>query len=268
MLKAILTSEEFEKLAEPLKEHYKQDGDNYRLDVGASGGLALENIQGLKNTINTLRKTERELTAKLEKFSGIEDPEAAIAALEKVAEIGDWKPDKKVEELIAAKEAAIKKGHQKEIDALKLSIVAAEKQLSDALIRANAAKVLTEKGGKAILLMPHILGSAKMRKTGDKYIVEIVDEAGTPRIDDAGNPMTIAGLVDEMKGNEEFAAGFDGSGSSGTGGGGAGDDGKSGKGSQQQQGGKKKVIAASDKDTVNASLQDIADGKVTVDMSR
>jgi hypothetical protein len=115
--------------------------------------------------------------------------------------------------------------------------------------------------------MPHILNSAKMRKTGDKYVVEIVDEAGTPRVGDGGNAMTIADLVEEMKANTEFAAGFDGSGSSGTGGTGTDEAGKQ-KGSQQQQTGKVKIIPASNKEAVNASLQDIAEGKVKVDMNK
>lgn len=88
-LKAKLTKDEFGKLADPLKEHYKASGDDYILD--AEG---VEDVSGLKSALEKEKKERRELKAKLEteaeKFKDI-DPERAREALKAIADLDEKK---------------------------------------------------------------------------------------------------------------------------------------------------------------------------------
>ena len=93
--------ESIDGLAEDIVAHYAEktvDGVKaYYLQVGAVDGLVLENVDALKNTITTLRKSEKTLRKDIDagenalrkheaKFEGI-DPDAAKNALGKIDDI-------------------------------------------------------------------------------------------------------------------------------------------------------------------------------------
>lgn len=88
-LKAKLTKAEFEKLAEPLKEHYKASGDDYILD--AEG---VEDVSGLKSALQKTKEArdalKLQLEAEAEKFKDI-DPVRAREALKTLHELDEKK---------------------------------------------------------------------------------------------------------------------------------------------------------------------------------
>lgn len=264
-LKLLITKEEFGSLNELIQAEYIQqaDADDYTLDTVKAGGLAVENVDGLKRTVNTLRNELATAKTSLETFKGIEDPEKAIVALSKYDEIENWDGDQKIKETVQAQVATITKRHTEETKKIQNNLTNAEKQLKNSLVISSATTALQEAKGNVRLLLPHVLNRVTMEQTNDgQYRAQVLDEAGQPAIGDGqGNPMTIPQLVSELKQNEAFAAGFDGTGSTGSEASKANADGTSAKTVSG-----KKVIQSTDQVAMNANLEDIASGKVTVEM--
>jgi hypothetical protein len=200
------------------KEYVERDGKFY-LDWVEADGLRVEDVGGLKTALEKERQLARESVARLKKYEGIDDPAAARDALRKVGEMADWDPDKEVSERMKAREKQLLEQHQRDTRVLEDKLENAESQLERNLIIAAATEALQKAGGRIHLMLPHVLGNVRMRRTDEgAYLAEVVDEGGTPRVgDSAGNPMTIPQLVEEMRGRDEFTAGFDGTGQSGTG---------------------------------------------------
>lgn len=92
-------------------------------------------------------------------------------------------------------------------------------QKIDTLVRRNAAvEAITAAKGNVKLLLPHVLERTRTVEDGDNVTAQVVDEKGNPRIADTlGTPMTLAGLVEEMKKSDEFAPAFEGTGVAGAG---------------------------------------------------
>jgi len=265
-LKLSITTEEHGELNETLQAEYikQTDGDNYTLDTIKAGGLSVENVDGLKVTVTKLRNELATAQTSIATFKGIEDPEKAILALSKYDEIENWDGDARVKETVAAQIATVTKKHSESIDKIQVQLTLAETQLKNSLVISSATQAIQEADGNVRLMMPHVMNRVNMEKTSDgKYIAQVLDEAGQPAIGDGqGNPMTIPQLVGEMKQDEAFAAGFDGTGSTGSGASKVNADGTSKKTS-----GSKRVIQSTDQTAMNNSLEDIASGKVTVEMA-
>lgn len=68
------------------------------------------------------------------------------------------------------------------------------------------------------LLLPHVRTHTRVKEVDGKFYVEVIDKDGNARIADGkGTPMTIQGLVAEMRGSDTFGRAFEGSGNSGSG---------------------------------------------------
>ena len=238
-------------------EYVKQDDGSFLLQTIAVGALKVEDVSGLKNTIATLRTTERTLKAQIKNFEGIEDPQAARDALAKMGEIADWDGDKKVTEAVEIKVKQIAAKHLQELEGVQKLLGNAETQLEANLIKASATDALQGAGGKIKLMLPHVLNQDKMRKTDDgRYIAEVIDADGNPRVGDgSGNPMTIPQLIAEMKTQDDFADGFQGSGSSGSGS-------KGGDKNQHDKG--QKTVTAAGSHVDNLDIAKVATGEIEV----
>jgi len=254
MLKLVL--ETIDDLPEQIQEHYEEKDGKFHLKTEAAGGLAVEDVSGLKSTVSKLRTEQRDLQKKLKQFEGIEDPEAAKTALEKYEELKNADPDKKAKEQFEAYKQQINSQYAKEKDSLTNQLQNMRSQLENNLVRASATEALQKEGARINLMLPHVLSRVKMREADGRYVAEVVDENGNPRVGDSqGNPMTIPQLVQEMKTQEEFSAGFNGTGHSG-----------SGSGSQSgKPAGSSKRVSGSDLNAMGNNLEGIANGEVEVD---
>lgn len=215
-LSAILDS--LDGLSDPIKAEYKQREDGkYVLDVTPVGTVALEDIGGLKSTIQTLRTETGNLKTTLKKFEGI-DPEAAASALSKLKEWGDMDPDKKAADLLKVKETQLTTKFKDLETKLSTERDAAIKQLDHHLRVAALTQEIAKKKGNAELLLPHVLAQTKLRSTDKGHIVEVIDAEGNSRISPVGNstdPMTIQQLIEEM--GTKFPSAFEASGATGGG---------------------------------------------------
>jgi len=277
MLKAMLDS--LEGLDESMKEHYKEKDGKFYLDVEKIGGLALENVDGLKSTVEKLRTSEKTLQQSLKsvqdslnehskKYEGI-DPEVARSALSKIDEIKNWDGETKVKKAVEVAEQKLQskmeelvKQHSTKVEELEDEIANSQSQLQDAIVTSRIIEAISKEGGNVDLLIPHVRKNVNMIKDNNgRWKPEVINDEGNPRIGDSqGNPMTITQFVQEMKSKDIFAAAFSGVSSTGSG--------KTGstEGSTQKKT-DVKVVKAGDKQGLSQNLEQIATGKVQVDMS-
>jgi hypothetical protein len=278
MLKAVLNS--LDDLSEEIKAHYTEKDGKFYLDVDKVDGLALENVDGLKTTVETLRANERNIKADLKNALDLVkkmesdykdiDPKSARDALSKIDEIANWDGDTKIKEAIEANERKanskleeLVKQHNEKVKSLENDLSDRESQLQDAIVNAKIVDAISKEGGNIDLLVPHVRKFVNMIKDSrGRFVPEVVKDDGTPRIGDAaGTPMTISQLVQEMKTKDTFAAAFPGANNTGT-------------NKSSTEPGKKtkseadnvKVVKSTDASGMSKNLDDIAAGKVVVDM--
>ena len=156
------------------------------------------------------------------------------------------------------------KAHTKEKENLEEELADANDQLTDAIVDTKIVEALQKEDGNVELLTPHVKKHVRMVKnSAGKWYPEIVNNEGDPRVGDSdGTPMTIQQYIQEMKTQKTFAAAFPGANATGSGGSGSSESGK------QTNTGNAKTVVASDGKGMSSNIEDIASGKVSVDMSK
>lgn len=238
-LPAILTEEEYTKLAPHLAseavkalgvEYAKGEDGRYVAVVAGRDGYALENVQGLRSSVEASR-AERDAAQAILKRYGELKPEDVAAVLDKARKFDGL--DGKVADAKRQFEEW-REEHAKttaEQTAAKVAAVAAERdgyrsQLEQHLIVGQATQILADpqiKGNPALLL-PIIRDTTdaveEQGEDGRKVLrVRVLNPAkvGRERIGKSGGPMTLEELVGELRLDSRYAAAFEGSGSSGGG---------------------------------------------------
>lgn len=257
-LKAIVES--LEGLSEDVAAEYSQREDGkFQLQVDAIGGLELADTAGLKSALQKERQSVADLKGEVKKYGDL-DPDAAREALTKVEQLGEMTPTEKVEQQIRTRTEKLVAQHNADKATLEKTIDGLKGQLSANLIDVAATAALNELGGNVRLLLPHVRGMTRMRQTDDgRFVAEVLDENGQVEIDGQGNPLTIPKLVEKMKSDDTFAPAFKGSGATGSGAGGSG-----GNTGGTGGGGNAKSVSLTDQGALNANIDKIASGEVTV----
>jgi len=235
----------------------EQEDGTFLLSVVGTGGFELENTAALKSALGKERANAAASNKALKAYEGIDAIEAR-EALEKMTEVANFDPDKRVEEAIAAREKQLIKQHDMALSSLKEENSNLVSNLEQNLITSSATKAIAESEGSVDLLLPHVLNQTRMRRTENgSFIAEVVDNTGNPRIGDTqGNPMTIPQLVDEMKSSDSFARAFNSSGATGSG---ATNNTASSTGT-----GRGRSVSRFDQEALNNSIEKIASGEITV----
>jgi hypothetical protein len=224
-LKAIL--EKLEDAPEAVRDQYragtKEEGaeGKFVLSVEGVGGFALENVDGLKSALSKERTAVGSLTKTLEKFKDI-DPDKAREALGKVDELSKIDPEKEADKIVSTRLDALKgqlvEKHNNELASRDQRINALTGTVDDLVRRQQATAAIAEAKGSIELLLPHVLAQSRSVEKDGKWSVEVIDKDGNARIgDSAGAPMSLSGLVAEMRKSETFSRAFDGDGHSGSG---------------------------------------------------
>jgi len=228
-LRAII--DDLDGLSAELAELYTPHGDKFILAIESVDGYALEDVGGLKSSLAKERSNARKANEKLAAFGDI-DPTAAAEALTKVGEMANWTPDEKVREQIQAREKQLVEKHAKDLEKLNGEMGDVRSQLEGQLIKAAAVQAVAEHGGSVELLMPHIERQTKLEMVNGKYVAQVIDENGVPRVSmkpGSVDGMSIGELVESMRDMDAFAPAFAGSGASGSGSAGSNAAGSSGK---------------------------------------
>lgn len=255
MIKAAYNSAE--EIPEGLEEIYAESDGKFVLQVEPVDGLALEDVSGLKSALSKERTANSDLKKRLESFKDL-DPEEARKAMEKVEEFANFDPDAAAAERIKAREEQMLKKHRAEVEKLTSEFDSLRGQLEQTLIDEAATKAIASEKGSVELLLPHVAKHTRMRRLDDgRYIAEVIDPDGNPRISNAQGstaPMTIPELVQEMKSSTTFSRAFEGTNSSGGGATGGSTESKS----------PVRSIRWSDSEAMSANLEDIASGKIQI----
>lgn len=266
-MKAKIDQETYAGLSDELKAEYAAQNDGtYLLVVETVGGFELADTKGLRNALSQERTKVQNMTVKLASFEGIEDPEAAKAAIAKVAEMQNWQPEDKARELIEQQKLALTKQFDKDKQTLITENKTLQTALEEQLVTNAALAAIETAKGSVKLLLPHIKARTRMRRTDQgQYIAEVIDPNGNVEIgDSSGNPKTIPQLVEELRQDNEYAMAFQPSGQQGTGGSG-GSGGSGGRNaSTPTRGTPPRTIDRNDTAAFSQNLEDIAAGKVTL----
>jgi len=254
-------------LSEDIAKEYKQrDDGKFVLDVTPAGSLELTDVSGLTRSLEKERGNAKIAAERLAAFGDL-DPTKAREALEKVAEMADWDPSKEVAERMKVRESQLLEKHKSELDTIAKERDTLSTELQKNLVTNAAITALQKSGGSVALLLPIVERHTRMRKTEDgRFIAEVIDKDGNPRVGDGqGNPMTIPDFVEELKGQEEYAPAFKGTGSTGSGAGeGAAGAGTAGAGGPGRAGAPRTITR--EEAASGDFLQEIAEGKVAVDL--
>lgn len=164
---------------------------------------------------NAYERVKGEATTKGDKLKGLEATLADTAAkLEELEKGGRQKGGEEYE----AKLAQVRDKYEAQLKAVQSERERLTGQLDTTLRRNAAIEAITAAKGNVKLLLPHVLERTKLSQDGEQLQVHVVDEKGNPRIADTlGTPLSIAGLVEELKKSDEFAPAFDGTGAAGSG---------------------------------------------------
>lgn len=212
MAKLKLRVKSLDDVDEKHRDFYVEQNGEFVLDAD------VEDTAGLKTA---LQKTRDELRQVKGRVKGLPDDmtgEQIAEMLRKIEEQennsaahkGDFE---KLKEQLVAK-------HQKELEGVKSKLSSKDGFIQKLLVDNAATTAITEMGGSVRLLLPHVRQHIRVVEddaTGEP-VAQVIDSRGTIRIGSSkGDPMSIAELVAEMKGSDEFAPAFRGAGASGSG---------------------------------------------------
>jgi len=205
-----------EDVAEPLRELYEAKDGAYVLKVE---GDAADVFPGLTESQKAILAEKKTLADKLKALEGqlsgidLEKAKKALADADKAEQErlktqGDWE----------SREKQITEKYQAEIKTREDRLAQQQRSIEKHLVEAQAVAAIAAAKGVPELLLPHVKASIKVFEENGEFVAKVVDAQGNPRIADVkGTPLSIAGLVEEMKGNQIFGRAFEGTGAGGSG---------------------------------------------------
>lgn len=268
MLKRIISAEEFDGLESAVQAYYKKSDDEgkYALDLEGGDDDATKKLKEFRNNNIALQKAQKDLEDKLKGYEGI-DADAAREALKQAQEMKDKNlmDQGKFDELMEQRTDRMKKEYEGQIKSWKTKAETAESsagtyksKLEEVLIDAELSKALSKVGTLKQDSLEYLLPRGKktwklneettsMTPIGEDGNVLYGSDAKTPLTADEwakGIAQTTPWFFEDTKGA-----------------------GASGSGGRQGRNIGDKMIDASDKSAFGSNLEDIAKGKVKVNMS-
>lgn len=219
-LKAIVTS--ISDVPDPLREHYAEKDGKFILSVESVGGVALEDVGGLRTALSKERESRQIAEKTIKAWEGL-DPDDTRERLAKYDELSKLDPTKEADRIVSERVKAWGEKEGKrlaaEIGTRDQKIGKLESAYRKVTVTQAATQAISEAKGRVKPLLPHVEAVTRVRETADgSYAVEVLDAAGNVRIGDSqGNSFTIAQLVAEMKSDPEFAPLFEGHNAAGSG---------------------------------------------------
>lgn len=210
-----------DSIPEEFRDDYVEVDGRYQLKAleGFVPKDSVEDVTGLKSALHKERESAREYARKLrqvqEQYGGIDLDEynalreqQAKADEERRKKAGEWDS---LKQQLVDKHGSEKAAWEKEKAGL---LKAFEGQVSEAA----AVQALAEHKGNPLFLKSHVLNAIKVvQDDSGRFITQVVDDAGNPRMNGDGKFLTVSDFVRELRDNEAFAGAFLGTGSSGGG---------------------------------------------------
>lgn len=210
---------------EVVRPFYVEKNGKFVLDVAASEGFALEDVDGLKSALvkertnrEALETKTREFETKFSAFEGL-DPVAARDAITRLDKIANLDPEKEAERLADEKYKAkstrlkqtfdeeletFRKGATEQLTIAQTALAARDAQVKslivDNAIAASLAKLNpVDDLRDAVELLAR--QSIRTKEVEGRLIVQVVNADGTARYKDVlnGIPMTVEDFLTEMR---------------------------------------------------------------------
>lgn len=215
-----LTEDEFSKAEESTQGSYvRRDDGRYFLNVVERDGVALEDVKGLRSTVEATRSERDKAIQRLKAFGDV-DPKAIKDALEKAAKFDDLDPaaeagklKKQFDSWKEEFQTAQTEEWQGKVSGVEEVLMARTKQLGQVLVEAQATQVMMHPDvkGRPGVLIPVIKTMTDLVEENGNLRVRILSpKTGHERIGKDGSPMEFAELFKELRANPEFAGCFDG----------------------------------------------------------
>jgi len=236
-VKAVLTEEEHTAITEHLStdaakalgvEFAKNAEGKYLLVVEGRDGFALENVTGLKNSVESAREERDTAQTKLKRFGDM-DPDTASDIVSKAKQFDELDPKleagkakAKFDEWKGEFVESVKVQHAEAMAVVSADRDAMRTQLEQELIESQATQILARDDvkGNPVLLLPAIRNMTDTELKDGVMTVRVLNplKPGQARIGKSGDPMELEELiVAELKGNEAYSGAFGASGGSGSG---------------------------------------------------
>lgn len=260
-LKAVLDSLDGH---DDIKSFYRErDDGKFVLDVDSVDGYALEDVKGLKGTLEKERqgrvKSERDLKAAREAYGEI-TPDKAKEHARRVEEMKNWSPDEKAKELIAERERAVTSKFEKQLGEEKDVRERLTKQLGRELVDSRAAAAIATHRGNPGMLLPFLREQSTVAEDENGNLqVRILDSDGTPRVTMKTGETGYMGYEEFVEGlveSDTWGAAFAGPDVKGTG----------SQGSESNSGGNQGNTIRAQDGVVMADPDQVLSGDVTVQM--
>lgn len=185
-----------------------------------------QEVGGLKKALEAERKQRAEAEKTLKQFDGV-DPEQYAqlmksqeeAAAQKARDTGDWAArEAQLKQQLAADLQKREAHYTAEVQGREARLSLMQRALNDALINSEAVAAITAAKGVPELLLPHVLRQTQIIEDDGRFMVQVLDPQGQPRIADIkGTPFTIRHLIEEMKADPIFGRAFEATGAGGSG---------------------------------------------------
>lgn len=205
------TVDSIDTVPEAQRSLYKQVGEKFTLDVDG-----YEDPVGLKSALTKERESVKTATREAQAWRALGKTPDEIAALveaqaqsdrDKLEKGGAW--DKLKAQMAEQQKVELGKKDER--------ITTLTKSLEKRLIDADAITAITSAKGSAALLLPHVRASVKVIEENGDFKVQVVDDAGNPRVNGKGEFLSITDLVSEMRQSDSFGRAFEPSGITGSG---------------------------------------------------
>ncbi len=212
-LKLKVTKAEFDSLDEGIRGLYEEKDGGYMLAVDG-----IEDVSGLKGALAKERADREKYAKQVKGWETLgKTPEEISELLVKLEEDEKKKLESKGEydKLVAQ----INERHQKTISEKDKELEAMSRTLEKHLIDAAVISAISEEGGNAKLLLPHVKERVKVVKgdDGDYSVNVLLPDKSAPLVGNDGKPLSISAFVKSLKDDEVFQVAFKASGKSGSG---------------------------------------------------
>lgn len=258
-LKALIKN--LDEVDESLHGEYRAlpDDEGFVLDVTEVNGFAMENIGGLRTTLQTQKTAIQSNKDRLSLWGDL-DPKVVKGQLVQLADFEAADPDAEVSEKVKTALKSHTTQFETELAGKDSSIKELNKAVEEYLVDATASTALAEAKGEAKLLLPHIKTQCKVVRLEDgTRAVQVLDHNGNARIaisDGQTRDFTISDLVEEMRADDTFGLAFEAQGKSGQGG---------PSDHRRKPASGVRVLDDASHASISGNLADIAEGKATVE---
>lgn len=219
-LKAIV-----DEVPESLTDHYtKRDDGKFQLAVDPVGDVALEDVGALKHVLSDVKSEKKKLQEALGKFKGV-SADDALDAIERVAKLGSFDPEKEADKLAAEKFEASKRAlvasHTKEVQSLTEKLTGQDK-LIDGLVRGRDVDAALVASGAVQdssrdVIREYVMNRTRIVTDDNGVRTEVLGANGVPLMDNDGKNVSVEKFVVGLKASDGFSRFFAASGATGTG---------------------------------------------------